>query len=103
MRALADETVSTCGRYPNEVFRAYSNYGIVLRNLCPRRAVEYQLGRPELHARRRGDLAGERASWAGDRGSDDPVGRFANSGVNEGSTGEFGGDFYWAGGSNHPA
>ena len=100
-RALADETVVTCGPDVNNVFTASTTAAITADEACP---VPPDGGGMYLGAT--GDLTqGQGAIW-----QRTPHQAWTSSGsmcrpatscplsVNSGSLGQYGGDFYWSGG-----
>jgi hypothetical protein len=97
---MASETVNSCGRYPNEVFVASSDWGMLMRDLCPNGQLTINSGAITFHA-------GEGAIWQASapaglviNGATIPDGGINAYGVNAGSHGQYGGDFYWQGGSS---
>ena len=99
-KAQADESVTSCGSYPNVVFAADSAYDFSETSTCPGGSIE--IDAPALY------LQGQGAVWqavapAGLEivGAAIPPGALSSIGVNIGSAGQYGGDFYWQGGSQN--
>ena len=100
--AAADESVTSCGGYPNVVFGPDSAYGISATSTCP--GGNIALDATTLYSR------GQGAVWQADApagleivGAAIPPQALLSVGVNVGSTGQYGGDFYWEGGSSNIA
>jgi hypothetical protein len=98
--ANADEIVYSCGYLPNEVFAAYTT-GVYTQATCPG-------GGLTLSADAVGYKAGQNAIWQADAppglvigAVTVPEGALQSQYVNAGSSGDFGGDFYWDGGSSN--
>ena len=96
--AQADEFVAACGNSPNVVFVSESSYEIGPSQSCPNGLIELNADGQNFLTR------GENAIWQATA----PVGLFIRSvwitsmtenGVNAGSSGGYGGDFYWGGGT----
>jgi hypothetical protein len=104
--AHADMQVLACGQHPNHIFKPVSAYGIQATDTCPTTAGS-QSG--SLSLRTTGTYTrGQNALWqavapAGleivDAGV--PASSMSAAGVNEGNIGDYGGDFYWQGGSSN--
>jgi hypothetical protein len=99
--AVADERVYACGYLPNEIFQAYSPYGITAQATCPG-------GGLTLAADVVGLKQGQNALWqaVAPEGLEIvtatvPPGALQSNYVNAGSDGDYGGDFYWTGGSSN--
>ena len=100
--AAADESVTSCDGYPNVVFGPDSAYGISATSTCP--GGNIALDATTLYSR------GQGAVWQADApagleivGAAIPPQALLSVGVNVGSTGQYGGDFYWEGGSSNIA
>jgi hypothetical protein len=97
-RATADETVVACGPQPNEVFSASSAYGLTAQATCPGGNIELTTGNAE------GWKKGQNAIWQAVASTgllirSASIPSMTSSGVNAGSKGDYGGDFYWTNGS----
>jgi hypothetical protein len=95
----ADESVTSCGFYPNEVFAPSSAYAFSETSTCPGGGIE--INAPALYSQ------GQGAIWQAVAppgleivGAAIPPGGLSSLGVNDGTYGQYGGDFYWAGGSS---
>lgn len=96
---LADELVSSCGAYPNLVFHAYTNWGMTMGDRCPGGEFQINAG-TNLYSR------GQGAIWQANAPAnmvivDATAYGIQSFGINAGSTGQYGGDFYWQGGSSN--
>ena len=98
--ASADETVVACGPAPNQVFGSSSAYSFTMQASCPGGTITLSTGQVQ------GFKKGMNAIWQAVA----PTGlvirsafipSMSESGVNAGSSGDYGGDFYWAGGSSN--
>ena len=99
--AQADETVTSCGVYPNDVFRAFTS-GPPTKAACPQGSFSITSAGGGPYPR------GQGAIWQADApaglvivAASVPLGGLTAGGVNAGSSGQFGGDFYWQGGSSN--
>src|SRR5262249_51210713 len=99
--AHADESVTSCGVSPNLVFQASSSYGMKMSAQCPGSYLNINSG-TNSYSR------GQGAIWQAVApagllivGAKIPVDGVIAYGVNAGSQGQYGGDFYWAGGSSN--
>lgn len=97
--ARADESVTACGSYPNGVFQFSSAYSFEATATCP--GGDIGVDAPALYAQ------GQGAIWQATApsgleivGAAIPPPGFSSIGVNEGTDGQYGGDFYWNGGSS---
>jgi hypothetical protein len=98
--ATADESVTACGGYPNVVFEPDSAYGISATSTCP--GGNIALDATALYASGQGAVW-QAAAPAGLEivGGAVPPAELYSLGVNVGSSGQYGGDFYWQGGSSN--
>jgi hypothetical protein len=99
-RAYGDESVESCGAYPNEIFHGYSS-GMTLKAGCPSGAFS-------INSAGGSYPRGSGAVWQANAptglvivGARVPSGGLSAFGVNAGSAGQYGGDFYWRGGSSN--
>jgi hypothetical protein len=99
-RAYGDESVESCGPYPNEIFHGYSS-GMTLKAGCPSGAFS-------INSAGGSYPRGSGAVWQANAptglvivGARVPSGGLSAFGVNAGSAGQYGGDFYWRGGSSN--
>ena len=99
VEAHADESVTACGFYPNAVFQASTAYAFQATSTCPGGGIE--LNANALYSQ------GQGAVWQADAppgleivGAAIPPNGLSSYGVNAGNNGQYGGDFYWAGGSS---
>ncbi len=99
-QSRADETVTSCGFYPNTVFVPSSADGMATFETCPGGAIT-------IDAESNYYSQGQGAVWQAVAppgllivGAAVPPGGLSSVGVNAGSAGDFGGDFYWQGGSS---
>jgi hypothetical protein len=95
----ADEVVAACGSYPNVVFQPISPYGLSAVATCPGGSIQ-------LESNTQGLARGQNGIWQaatppGLVVSDAWVTALQSAFVNDGSTGDYGGDFYWSGGSSN--
>jgi hypothetical protein len=97
--AHADESVTACGPYPGGVFQFSSAYAFQATSTCPGGKIE--LDAPALYSQ------GQGAIWQATApsgleivGAAIPPPDLNSVGVNEGKDGQYGGDFYWNGGSS---
>jgi hypothetical protein len=98
--ARANETVDACGFVPNEVFQAYSNFGMEVQANCPG-------GGLTLYADSE-FRQGQNAIWQADAPAGLTIvaamvapGALESEFVNAGSLGDYGGNFYWNDGSSN--
>ncbi len=99
--AQADETVYSCGYVANEVFIAYTAVNIQTQAACPG-------GGLTMAADAVGYKQGQNATWQAVAppgliivAATIPQGALQSQFVNAGSSGDFGGDFYWSGGASN--
>ena len=99
--AQADETVYSCGYVANEVFIAYTAVNIQTQAACPG-------GGLTMAADAVGYKQGQNAMWQAVAppgliivAATIPQGALQSQFVNAGSSGDFGGDFYWSGGASN--
>ncbi|MGI8506177.1 MAG: hypothetical protein ACR2MK_05115, partial [Solirubrobacteraceae bacterium] len=99
--APADESVMACGAYPNHVFTPSSAYGMTTIDTCPGGAIA-------LDALGASYKQGQGAIWQAAApggliivGAGVPNGSLSSDYVNAGQQGQYGGDFYWSGGSSN--
>jgi hypothetical protein len=99
--ARGDEFVVTCGNYSNHVFGASTSSSISTQDTCPGGALS-------LFGNGFNITRGQAAVWQAIAptgltiiGAVVPNGDLESSQVNYGSSGAYGGDFYWAGGSSN--
>ncbi|MGH2870066.1 MAG: hypothetical protein ACRDNK_21160, partial [Solirubrobacteraceae bacterium] len=99
--ARADETVFGCGFFGNSAFAPSSAYGITASASCPGGAIGLNAEGPSY-------AQGQGAIWQATApanmlivGATVPAGGLTSDYVNAGSGGQWGGDFYWAGGSSN--
>ena len=97
--ASADESVTACGPYPDGVFQFSSAYSFQGSATCPGGSIEVDA--PALYAQ------GQGAVWQAVApsgleivGAAVPPGGLGSLGVNAGAYGQYGGEFYWDGGSS---
>jgi hypothetical protein len=93
-RAQANETVVACGSQPNSVFQSESAYGLTAQATCPGGAITLTTNMVS------GYKQGQNAIWqttapSGLEISSVSISSMFEQGVNAGSQGEYGGDFYW--------
>lgn len=98
-RASGDELVASCGSQPNGVFAPYSQYGIEAIANCPGGDISLNAGSPAYRQ-------GQNAIWQAVAPSGLTitavwVTSLQSAFVNAGSAGQWGGDFYWSGGSSN--
>lgn len=100
--ARADESVTACGAYPDGVFQFSSAYAFQGSATCPGGSIEVDA--PALYAQGQGAIF-QATAPAGLEivGAAIPPGGLGSLGVNAGSDGQYGGDFYWSGGSSQIA
>ncbi len=96
--ARANETVVACGAYPNRVFAASSAYGMAATADCPGSGFDLNSNGKLLQQ-------GQGAIWQANAPAGLLIVGASVEGlqswyVNVGSLGDFGGDFYWQGGSS---
>lgn len=95
--APADEFVSSCGSEPNGVFRASSAYGMFTQASCPGSGLliqanaSFQQGQGAIWQAVAPEGLTITAAW---------VTGLQSIFVNQGSTGDYGGNFYWNGGTS---
>ena len=99
--ARGDEFVVTCGNYSNHVFGASTSSAISTQDTCPGGALS-------LFGNGFNITRGQGAVWQAIAppgltivGAVVPSNSMTSSQVNAGSNGNYGGDFYWAGGSSN--
>jgi hypothetical protein len=99
--ARANESLLVCGAGSNNIFSAFSAYGIRAVNSCP-------FGPLSLHASGGPYNAGDGAIWQANApagleivGASIPMNALVSDYVNDGSVGQYGGDFYWDGGRSN--
>jgi hypothetical protein len=99
--ARADETVYACGYVPNQVFVARSIPGLEAQANCPGGALT-------IAADAGGIKHGQGAIWQAVApagltivAATIPPGALQSQFVNDGTAGDYGGDFYWNGGSSN--
>ena len=99
--ANADEFVTACGPYANNVFRHAAVFGINTVGTCPN--PPYSGGGMGITDAGNHVASGQRAVWQATApsglvivGASIPNGSLVSAGVNDGS--QYGGGFYWAGG-----
>jgi hypothetical protein len=99
--ARADETVVACGFVANSVFQAVSAYGIQTQATCPGGGL--LLATEVVNIKR-----GQNALWQATTpagliivAATVPAGLLSSQYVNAGNSGDYGGDFYWSGGSSN--
>jgi hypothetical protein len=95
----ADEIISSCGPYPNLVFQPVSQYGLPAVANCPGGSIQ-------LYSSSQGFTQGQNALWQATAPpglliTDAWIPALQSAFVNDGSTGDYGGDFYWNGGSSN--
>jgi hypothetical protein len=98
--AGADETVVACGPQPNGVFLSSSAYIFTMQAACPGGTITVNTGQTV------GFKKGQNAIWqavapTGLAISSASIPSMTESGVNAGTSGDYGGDFYWASGSSN--
>jgi hypothetical protein len=100
--AFGGETVVSCGAYANHVFAPSSAFGITTGADCP--GAE---GGLNLEAADQAYDRGQGAIWQANaptgltiNGATIPAGDLSEEYVNAGRNGQWGGDFYWAGGKS---
>jgi hypothetical protein len=99
--ARADESVVVCGPYANNVFTPSSQSGITVSAQCPGSGLYLGALGPSYSK-------GQAASWQAVAppgfaivGAGVPAGSLFSDYVNAGNQGQYGGNFYWAGGSSN--
>ena len=99
--AGADESVEACGFYANNVFTPSSAFGISASATCPGGSLALQGSGTSYQQ-------GQGAIWQVTApanmvivGATIPAGGLSSDYVNAGSSGDWGGDFYWTGGNSN--
>jgi hypothetical protein len=92
--AHANESIVACGPQPNSIFRAQSPYGLTAQANCPGGVIQLTTGVVS------GYKKGQNAIWqttapSGLQISSASIPSMVEQGVNAGSAGDYGGDFYW--------